>query len=467
MVLYKPYNYQQKVYDETMALINNGERSVVVQMATRSGKSIVALLLIEYFSVIMKESVYFVGHTNILLTQMSDDLVTNGIQHGIIAPWAPQLKYRVQVISKDTLFNRYKKMKETGWKNPRIIIVDECHISMSARYKEILDSYPDSILIGLSATPIRLDGKGLNAIYKNMVQGPSIKDLQNIKRLCPIDTFAVEFDDSGLKTSHGDYNRSDVLGRVDKPQILKDIVKHWELLAKNKKTLTFCASIKHAQDMAEEFNAAGYSSVAISSKDGKKEIDRKIAAYYAGEYINLCSVNLFIMGFTVKDCECIIQARPTKSLMIYMQSLGRGMMFIPEKMLINIDAVNNYDRLGMPDDDRTWMLKGKTKTDKGTITLKRCPECLRPVNIGVRVCPFCEFVWPETTVDRIPEEKAGQLVNVRDRVEKQDLVLAIGRGAHNLKEAIKIAKQQGLKHTEAYDVWTRILKNEVHEVVKF
>ena len=262
---YVPYSYQKDMYDKTMELINKGEHSIAIQLPTRSGKSIVALLLIEYFSVIMKESVYFVGHTNILLTQMSDDLITNGIQHGIIAPWAPQLKYRVQVISKDTLFNRYKKMKETGWKNPRIIIVDECHISMSARYKEILDSYPDSILIGLSATMIRLDGKGLNAIYKNMIQGPSIKELQNIKRLCPIDTFAVEFDDSGLKTSHGDYNRSDVLGRVDKPQILKDIVKHWELLAKNKKTLTFCASIKHAQDMAEEFNAAGYSSVATVS----------------------------------------------------------------------------------------------------------------------------------------------------------------------------------------------------------
>lgn len=438
-------------------------------MATRSGKSIVALLLIEYFSLNMKESVYFVGHTKILLDQMSGDLQGNGIKHGIIAPSAPQLKYRVQVISKDTLFNRYKKMKETGWKNPRIIIIDECHISMSARYKEILDSYPDSILIGLTATPIRLDGKGLNSIYKTMLHGPSIQELQELKRLCPIDTFAVEFDDSGLRTNHGDYNSSDIIERVDKPNILKDVVKHWELLAKNKKTLTFCASIKHAQDMAEEFNNAGYPSVAISSKDGKQMIDKKIAAYYAGEYINLCSVNLFIMGFTVKDCECVIQARPTQSLMIYLQTLGRGMMYILGKMLINIDAVNNYTRHGLPDDDRIWSLTGKLKTDKGRIDHKRCPDCLRPVTIAVRTCSFCGFEWPETAeaVSRIPKEKAGVLVNVKDRREKQDLTIRIAREAHNLKQAVKIARGMNIKHTEAHHVWVRVLKNKVDDIIQF
>ncbi|MCK4815593.1 DEAD/DEAH box helicase family protein [bacterium] len=466
---HKPYNYQQQMFNDIMSSLDNGDHSIICQMATRSGKSIIALLLIEYFSIKMKESVYFVGHTKILLDQMSSELQENEIKHGIIAPWSPQLKYRVQVISKDTLFNRYKKMKETGWHNPRIIIVDECHISMSARYKEILDSYPGSIIIGLTATPVRLDGKGLNSIYKTMIHGPSIQELQELKRLCPIDTFAVEFDDSGLRTNHGDYNSSDVIERVDKPNILKDVVKHWELLAKNKKTLTFCASIKHAQDMAEEFNNAGYPSVAISSKDGKQMIDKKIAAYYAGEYINLCSVNLFIMGFTVKDCECVIQARPTQSLMIYLQTLGRGMMFILGKMLINIDAVNNYTRHGLPDDDRIWSLTGKLKTDKGRINHKRCPNCLRPVPIATRVCPFCGFQWTETAeaVSRIPEEKAGTLVNVRDRRQKQDLVLAIGRGAHNLKEAIKIGAEMGIKHTECYQVWTHTLKNKKDDIVAF
>ena len=471
---YNPYGYQQKVYEEVMDLIDAGEHSIIVQMPTRSGKSIIALLLIEYFSVMLKESVYFVGHTNILLTQMSDDLITNGIPHGIIAPWAPQLQYRVQVISKDTMFNRYKKMKESGWKNPKIIIVDECHISMSKRYKEILDNYPESIIIGLTATPIRLDGKGLDSIYKTMVTGPSIKELQKIERLCPIDNYAVDFDTSGIRTTAGDYNKSDVNDRVDKPKVLKDVVKHWEKFAKNKKTLTFCASIQHAEDMAKQFNEAGYPSLHISSKDGRKEIKKKIDDYYSGKYINLCSVNLFIMGFTIRDCECIIQARPTKSLMIYMQSLGRGMMFIPGKILINLDMCNNYTRHGLPDEDRTWNLKGtKGSGTQEASKYKRCPQCFRPVKINNRNCPWCQYEF-EFTGSRMPAQKEGTLKKIESgkriqtavsgwsNPDNQRLIKLIAATAKNVGDARKIAEEAGQTSGKGYMIWTKILKRKKH-----
>ncbi len=465
---YVPYGYQQKVYEKVMDLIDNGEHSIIVQMATRSGKSIVALLLIEYFSILLKESVYFIGHTNILLDQMSDDLTTNNIKHGIIAPWAPQLQYRVQVISKDTLFNRYKNMKESGWKNPRIIIVDECHISMSKRYKEILDSYPDSIIIGLSATPTRLDGKGLDSIYKTMVTGPTIKELQKIERLCPIDTFSVEFDSSGMRTSQGDFNKSDVDNKVNKIYIIKDIVHHWEILAKGKKTLTFCASIKHSEEMTKQFNEAGYPSVAISSKDGRKEIKKKIADYYSGKYINLCSVNLFIMGFTIRDCECIIQGRPTKSLMIYLQSGGRGTMYLPGKILINIDAVNNFERLGMLDEDRIWGLKGckRSRTQEAS-KYKRCPQCYRPVKIHNRNCPWCNYEF-EYTGSRMPEQKEGNLRKITEPLQtavsgwsnpdNQRLIRLIAATAKSSGDARKIAEEAGQTSGKGWMIWTKILK---------
>jgi len=468
---YTPYGYQQKVYEKVMDKIDSGERSIIVQMATRSGKSIVALLLIEYFSTMLKESVYFVGHTNILLTQMSNDLTENNIRHGIIAPWAPQLQYRVQVISKDTMFNRYKKMKESGWKNPRIIIVDECHISMSKRYKEILQSYPDSIIIGLSATVIRLDGKGFDDVYNTIVTGPSIKELQKIEKLCPIDNYAVDFDTTGIRTSQGDYNKSDVNERVDKPKVLKDVVKHWKKFAENKKTLTFCASIKHAEDMAKEFNDAGYPSVHISSKDGRKEIKQKIDDYYSGEYINLCSVNLFIMGFTIRDCECIVQARPTQSLMIYLQSLGRGMMFIKGKILINLDMCNNYTRHGLPDEDRVWSLKG-TKGSKvqEASKYKRCPQCFRPVKIANRTCPWCQYEF-EFTRSRMPEQKEGRLTKIEtgtvqtavsgwSNPDNQRLIKLIAATAKNSNDAREIAIEVGQTSDKGWMIWKKILKRK-------
>ena len=291
-----PYDYQQKAFDDTIKKIDEGFRAPIIVLPTRAGKSIVATMLVEHFK---GEAVYFIGHKKILVSQMSDELHDNGIDHGIIAPYAPQLRYRVQVISKDTFFNRCKNMKDTGWKHPALIIVDECHMALGKRYKEILAQYPNSIIVGLTATPIRLSNEPMSDVFDCIVQGPSIKELQKKKRLCEIETFAVDFDDTGLKSRSGDYITSEVLERVDKPAVLKDIVYWWEKVAKNKKTLTFCASIKHAEDMAEQFNEMGYPTVATSSKDSKEVIAQKLQDFYDGKYVNLVSVDLFTMGLTV------------------------------------------------------------------------------------------------------------------------------------------------------------------------
>ena len=452
-----PWDFQQKLYTQTMDLIDSGERSIIIQLATRAGKSIIAALMIEEFAGNRKEPVYFIGHKKILVTQMSDELTENGMKHGIIAPWAPQLKYRVQVISKDTFFNRFKTMKETGWKPPRLIIIDECHMAMGNRYKEIIESYPESIIIGLSATPIRLDGKGLGVLFDKMVTGPAIRELQRKKRLCEIETFAVDFDDSGMHSRGGDYVKSEVLEKVDKPAVLKDLVKHWEQFAKDKKTLTFAASIKHAKDISEEFNNAGYPSISVSSHDSSAEIKNKLNDYYSGKYINLVSIDLFTMGLTVKDCSCILMARPTQSLMVYMQSGGRGMIYKPGKVLIIIDAVNNWKRHGLIDDDRGWDLTAGGKKPKELSTLKKCPACYRPVPVSSRVCPHCGFLWVEVEAvgSRIPEEKSGKLVKI-DR--NNGLILKVARNAKTLEDAINIAGDQG------YKIWTKDLRKKVDRV---
>lgn len=444
-----PYDYQQKAFDDTIKKINEGFRAPIIVLPTRAGKSIVATMLVEHFK---GEAVYFIGHKKILVSQMSDELHDNGIDHGIIAPYAPQLRYRVQVISKDTFFNRCKNMKDTGWKHPALIIVDECHMALGKRYKEILAQYPNSVIVGLTATPIRLSGESMSDVFDCIVQGPSIKELQKKNRLCEIETFAVDFDDTGLKSRSGDYITSEVLERVDKPAVLKDIVYWWEKVAKNKKTLTFCASIKHAQDMAEQFNEMGYPSVATSSKDSKEVIEQKLQDFYDGKYINLVSVDLFTMGLTVKFCECIIQARPTQSLMLYMQSIGRGMIWVEGKVLINLDCVNNFSRFGFPEDDREWPLSGKSKKEIEVSKYKKCPECYHPVPVGARVCEHCGFSWVEVVAkgSRMPEEKDGRLI----RIQGNNLVLEVARKAKTLQEAIDIAGSDGQR------IWVDVLRNK-------
>lgn len=420
---FKPWDHQTNIYNKTLQKISQGFKSILITVPTRGGKSWVATQLIKKYSIDFKMPVYFVAHTKILIKQMSDELTEAKIRHGIIAPWAPQIKYRVQVISKDSLFIRLNKLKNQRWKEPAIIIIDEAHMAMSKRYREIINEYNGSILIGLTATPLRLDGKSLSEIFDTIIVGPSIPELQYRKILCNINHNYAEFNDEGIRKAHGDYNKHDVILRVDKPKILKDTVHHWESTAKNKQTLTFCASIDHAEHIAECFNEKGYPSVAISSKDSLSVINNKVKNFYSGKYINLCSVNLFIMGFTVKDCECVLQARPTMSLMIYLQTLGRGMMYKNGKMLINIDAVNNHKWHDWPDVERLWSLDDKTNGQIKQSKYKRCPDCLQPVPVHARVCKnlippdfveVCGHQWTESLIigGRRPEEKEGELVQI-------------------------------------------------------
>jgi len=459
-----PYDYQVKAYTDVLAAQAAGHRAVGVYIPTRGGKSIVALQLVEHF-IDEPGGVWFIAHTNILISQMSDELTDNGIRHALLTPKSPELQMRVQVMSKDTLFNRIDRMLSSGWKLPRLIIVDEAHLSMSAHYQEILDKCSTCLLVGLSASWIRLDKKPFNPPFTHLVMGPSIKQLQERGKLCEIDTFVVEraADISGVrKNTNGDYNRKQLEDAVDKPFIIKDVVSKWEQLAKNKKTLAFCAGIKHAQDMAEEFNAAGYPARALSSQNAD-EIKDTLEAFYRNEFKVLVSVDLFIMGFTVRDCEAIIQARPTQSLMIYLQCVGRGMMTSPgKKALINIDAVNNFFRHGPPEMDREWDLNGSPRKPFEGSQYKRCPSCQRPIPTFATICPYCAYEFPQTVAvaDRTPEEVEGELVPISALAvsDKSTLVVRIAREAHDLKSAIRVAKSMGANHQAAWYAWCVVLK---------
>lgn len=466
---YPLYDYQSRVYKQILDLQFSGSESMCIQMPTRSGKSAVISKITEDF---MKENriVWFIAHTNILIFQMSDELKDHGMKHGIISPHAPMLRYRVQIASKDSLVSRIEKMRASGWPLPDEVIVDECHMILAKTYVKLLKALESSRIYGFTATPIRRDGKSLGDIFDDLIVGPSIQDLQAIDKLAPVETFGVQlFDSSGVKKSMGDFNQKQVAEKVDNKFVISEIVQHWEKMAKGLKTLTFAVNIKHAHDLAEEFTEAGYPSIAISSKDGRHGIKEKLDGYYSGKYINLVSVNLFIMGFTIKDCRCIIQARPTDSLMIYMQSVGRGM--IPNENgepLINIDCVNNFERHGLPEDERLWSLSGPKKKEKNISALKRCPKCQRISKITARKCDHCGFLWTEVAEvgSRMPEEKDGQLIKIT-RKQAGPLVGDIARKAHTLKDAVRIARNQGIAHTVAFDIWCNVLKNKKDAVIRF
>ena len=158
-------------------------------------------------------------------------------------------------------------------------------------------------------------------------------------------------------------------------------------------------------------------------------------------------------------------ARITKSIIVFLQTAGRAAMTYPGKSdVIYLDCVGNClnPALGLPDDDREWNLEGIKKNPKDKPTKKRCPECLRPIPISARSCPICGHLFKETEEagSRQPEEREGELINIKDRKVLNELVIEIARKAYTLKQAIAIAKKYGSSHKQAWNIWTQKLKNK-------
>ncbi|MCK5617453.1 DEAD/DEAH box helicase family protein [Candidatus Pacearchaeota archaeon] len=477
------WDFQSSNVDQAIDFYDHGGRSLLIQQPTGTGKSLVAREIVNRLYTNNKP-VYFVTHSKNLLWQFSDHLTDIGLKHGIIAAGCPIIRYKIQVISVQSLKKRMKFLDE-----PSLLIFEEAHHSSSSMFKDILNYWTHTDLLGITATTNRPDGTPLGDIYEELILSPQVSWFIENYYLSDYDYFVPEeLDTSGIHHRYGDFAKNEILLAVDKKTIIGNLADHYEKYAPELPGIISGVNIKHAEDIRDLFIERGISTQAIHSKI-KGNVKTIIDNLKAGGVKLISFCDMLGEGVSVNGLSTLIMGRPTDSLVIDLQQIGRILRAVYDPgydlstkngrraameaggkgKAVIIDPVSNYTRHGLPDDDRTWSLTGKLKTDKGRIDHKRCPDCLRPVSINVRICPFCRFQWTETAeaVSRIPEEKAGTLVNVRNRREKQDLTIRIAREAHNLKQAVKIAAGLGINHREAWQVWTQVLKNKVDEIIYF
>jgi len=453
--LFGLWPHQDKGVCEIQEAWRLGIKSVCFQLSTGGGKSRIIRTIVDMHAISGKV-IYVIAHRERLVKQLSDELTDAGIKHGIIQSGRPYLKYRVQVCSIQTLANRIDKLSY-----PELIIIDEAHHVKANNYVKVIDAWPDALILGVTATPQRLDGKPLNDIFDKLIIGPPMRDLIDKNYLSDYDYFAPDTVDlSGVHHQAGEYKSSEILERVDKRSIIGSAVEHYKLHADHEPAIACCVSIAHAEHVAEQFREAGYKALAVHSK--MSGVDEAINGLKDGSLEILCQCELLGEGVDIKGAVCLIGLRPTESLVIFLQQTGRVLRYVKGKRAIILDHVGNWERHGLPDDERKWSLSGAIKKDMGISKLKRCPDCLHPVPTVTRVCEYCGHQWTETAniINRIPEEKSGVLINVKDRAQKNNLVIEIARSAKTLKEAIEIAKSHGVVHTQAYNIWTGILKNK-------
>lgn len=433
--------YQNEIIGTARKLMSSGKKSLLIQSPTGSGKTLLTAYMLK--SAASKGICsWFINHRRELIKQSSKTFSDVGVTHGIIAVgFAPEHQRMTQIASIQTLARRYK-----SYRAPGLIVWDECHHVAAKGWSAIHDAFPNAFHIGLTATPERLDGNGLRKWFEEIIKGPSVTWLIENGFLAPYKLFAPSgIGVSGIKSRMGDYAKNQLNKVADKPTITGDAIKHYQKHASGKRAVVFCVSIEHSKHVAEQFNSAGIPSAHVDGETDTDVRDRAIKDFERGVIKVLCNVELFGEGFDLPSLECAILLRPTQSLGLYLQQVGRSLRpHHDKKFAIILDHAGNCERHGLPDEERQWSLDGRegraNKSDGGA-TVKICPKCFAAQK-QAGACVYCGYVFEVKTRKISHEEGDLQEVDL-DAIRRQRAFEQ--SGCNDFNSLVVLGKQRGYK----------------------
>lgn len=459
--------YQEKAIDEYEEMLAMGIRAPLMVAPTGAGKTIIAAEIIRRARD-KGENVLFLAPRRELVHQTRKKLLAIGVHHGVMMAGAKNLQrfYEpVQVGSVDTLLARMRRGSKQLDNLPRFdrLIIDEAHVGVTEARERLFNLWPYATLLGLTATPCRSDGKALGRIYDELIEVAQVADLVKQGYLVDADYYSVsEPDLRKVRTTAGDYNKGD-LGRVmNRPKLVGDIVGHWLEHASDRRTVVFASSIDHSAALAHQFMLMGVAAEHVDANTPTAERERIFERFSSGRTQVLTNCMLASIGFDLPELDCVVFARPTKSLGLYIQMIGRGLRTAPgkERCLV-LDHAGNVMRHGFATETRYWTLHGKYAEDEVKKELAKkekeerelmevsCPECHYVFEASPE-CPNCGYVFPKK--GRVLETLDGQLIPLnmkrKDEIDDYEFYLQLagyakikdykpGWIAHKFKEKFK------------------------------
>lgn len=333
--------------------------------------------------------VLVVVHRKELIRQVSNRLGVFGIEHGVTASGYKQnLDFPVQV----SMVRRAPKLLKQFF--PSLVIVDEAHHSVAGSWEKTLAAAPLAKVLGVTATPARLDGRGLGEAFDELVLGPSVRELTDAGHLVPAHIYAPsEPDLSSAGQRGGDFKNEEIAAAMERASLTGDAIHHYKKLCKNARAVAFCVNVEHAQKTCQAFNESGIPSGLVLGEQDEDEREKAVADLESGALRVICSVDVISEGFDVPAVEAVLLLRPTASLALYLQQLGRALRPSPGKnFAVVLDHAGNALRHGFPDDDFLWSLEGGVtrKTPSDLLQLKRCSSCLLVYRSG---SPLLPLLW--------------------------------------------------------------------------
>ncbi len=398
-------------------------RRIVLVLPVGAGKTVVAAEMIR-LALSRGRRVLFLVHRIELVRQAVDRLAAVGVVAGVVTAETTDVR-DVTVASIQTLHAREM------YPPADLVFLDEAHHARAKTFSDTLDRYPEAFIVGLTATPFRLDGQGLGDVFRELVVGVRTADLCADGTLVEPDVYAPPGPDlRGVRIRRGDYATEALAAAMEKPKLVGDIVEHWTRLCRGRRTIAFACSIRHSEMIRDAFLEAGIVALHV---DGRTHRDvRKAALEHlrTGAVSVITNCDLFGEGTDLPALEVAILARPTASRALYIQQIGRIMRAAQGKdSAIVLDHAGNTHRHGLVTDHIEYTLAGKIHAAVPKIV--RCPECYVVLTHPLPVCPECGYVFP-TPEERepkaaSPETAPGELVRYTKADEREHYEVLIAQ----------------------------------------
>ena len=383
-------DYQKEAINKAKKSISSGLKRIVLVLPTGAGKTTIAAEIIKGGKA-KGSSIAFLAHRKELIDQCSNRLDQMGVDHGVCKSGHRRMNpiKSVQVASVQTLINRLKVYSFD------IIFIDECHRSCASTYKKILDAYPKSVVIGLTATPFRSDGMGLGQVFNELIVVRSMNQLIGDGYLIKPRYFSKHFDASHISVKMGDFDQSDVGKSISKPTLVGDMVLEWKKIASGRTTVGFCATVEHSKICAKTFSDSGIPSEHLDASLPDAEREGVLSRLASGKTMIVFNVGILSEGWDLPQTSCCIVATLTLSRMKWMQMVGRVLRPHEGKSdALIIDHYGNCFIHGPVEADVSLTLDGvdkipRKKADKSMREGRICKECFAPNQADAVKCVIC------------------------------------------------------------------------------
>jgi superfamily II DNA or RNA helicase len=362
-------DYQKQHVEEIISSFKDFQ-SVLLQMPTGTGKTNVFCEIAKIFKQKYENKrILIIVHRIELVDQIINRLKLFGIKSGKVQGNSTiDSSFQIHTGTIQTLIN---SSKIRLFVNPSLVIVDEAHHIVARQYSELLEKvlFSNSKLLGVTATPLRLDGKGFNNIFQKLIVSSQIKEFIKLNFLCPIKHYASPIPNlNKIKVNYSvdysfDYDEQDLNNYYSKPELIADVINTLNEFASNKKVILFVFSVQYGKMLTEKLKALNIKSIFIDAKTSKIQRNQYINEFKSssGQFV-LVNVDIFTEGFDCPDVEVVQLVKPTKSLVKYLQMVGRVTRIFENKEFgIVLDNANLWLDHGLVTNNRYWTLEGVEK----------------------------------------------------------------------------------------------------------